>query len=139
MTVAGPTIFLASTNFPLSKIRFGLYFTKVSHFPQNMSQTLASQEALRRDRNFCQWCLEHYGRLRCVYDYVFGYHPFAGGSHHILRRGRVDEADAIVGLCAECHTKAERGKEPTKSQLAELMLKRYGIDLRARYPQYFKD
>lgn len=103
-----------------------------------MPQTEATKRALERDGRLCQWCLEN-GVLRDVFESVEGYHPAYSGGHHILRRNRVDDERAIVGLCCEHHYNTEHSKEPTKKQLIDLMLKRYGHDLRRLWPEFIKE
>lgn len=100
---------------------------------RGMAQTQATVEALQRDRFLCQW---HYWRknvLRNVYQYTTG--DVLGGGHHIFGRARVDEVEAIIGLCSECHSKATRNIIK-QSELIQLQNERLGIRLDEQYPQY---
>ena len=104
-----------------------------------VAQTEETKKALLRDSEFCQWCYHRLDICRNVFRYIPNYHPMLGGGHHILRRNRVDDARAIVGLCAEHHYNVENAHgEPTKEQLIDLMLEVYGYDLRKLWPQYIK-
>ncbi len=89
-------------------------------------RTKAQQSAAERDGKFCLWCKKQ-GRLVEATDV-----------HHIFRR-KVDKPEACISLCAECHRNGNHnGKEPNKKQLVDIMLERYGYDLRSLYPQYCK-
>ena len=104
-----------------------------------MAQTEETKKALERDEFNCLWCLWKLDRHRNVFQYVPNYHPKLGGGHHLLRRNRVDDERAIVGLCAEHHYNVENAHgEPTKDQLIDLMLEVYGYDLRKLWPQFIK-
>jgi hypothetical protein len=71
--------------------------------------------------------------------FVFpGYHFMLGGAHHILGRAKVDDIRAILGLCGKCHGDHHNGKSPTKQELAELMLEKYGFNLWELWPQFIK-
>ena len=104
-----------------------------------MAQTEETRKALERDEFNCLWCLWNLDRQRNVFQSVPNYHPMLGGGHHILGRARVDDARAIIGLCAEHHYNVENSHgEPTKEQLIDLMLEVYGYNLRKLWPQYIK-
>ena len=104
-----------------------------------MTQTEETKKALFRDAHLCQWCLYRLDRMRSVFYHPANYHPKLGGGHHILRRNRVDDERAIIGLCAEHHYNVENAHgEPTKEQLIDLMLEVYGYDLRKLWPQFIK-
>ena len=104
-----------------------------------MAQTDETKKAIVRDSTLCQWCYRRLGIIRNVYEHIPNYHPKLGGGHHILRRNRVDDARAIIGLCAEHHYNVENAHgEPTKGQLIDLMLEVYGYDLRKLWPQYIR-
>ena len=104
-----------------------------------MAQTEETKKALERDEFNCLWCLLKLDRHRNVFQYAPNYHPKLGGGHHLLRRNRVDDERAIVGLCAEHHYNVENAHgEPTKEQLIDLMLEVYGYDLRKLWPQFIK-
>src|SRR3990167_5370175 len=104
-----------------------------------MTQTEETKKALKRDSHFCQWCLHRLHRMRTVLEYIPNYHPSLGGGHHILRRNRVDDERAIIGLCSEHHYNVENAHgEPTKEQLIDLMYEVYGYNLRELWPQFIK-
>ena len=105
-----------------------------------MSQTAETKVALERDRLVCRWCLYKHHRVRHIYhSYIPGlrYHPLLAGGHHIGKRARVDNADLIICLCAECHGMAEDAKIP-KIELLALLSYIVGYDLFRKYRREFK-
>ena len=102
-----------------------------------MPQTQASKDALLRDNNTCQWCLHREHRIRSVFAYVEGYHPMMGGGHHVFKRRNVDEAEAIISLCAEHHQMSEEYKIP-KREIVELLSEIAGVDLYTKYREFCK-
>lgn len=102
-------------------------------------QTEASKEAISRDGELCLWCLIREKKVRHVFAYVEGYNPMYSGTHHILKRSRVDDARAIITLCSQHHSDTENKNRPSKDDLADLMLEVYGYNLRELWPQYFKN
>lgn len=98
-----------------------------------MPQTQATIEAMLRDGYYCQWCYYKKRRLRHVYKYTIG--DVLGGGHHIFNRSRVDKAEAIIGLCSECHSKATKNIIK-QSELIQLQNERLGIRLDEQYPQF---
>lgn len=100
-----------------------------------MQQTLATKQALLRDKNLCRWCLHRHIRIRDVHASVDGYHPDEGGGYHVFGRGRVDHEDAIIGLCSEHHYKAQR-YIIYKREIVELLSKIVGYDLHEKYREF---
>ena len=98
-----------------------------------MSQTRATVLALERDEYRCQWCLHKRDRCRDVHWFTTG--DILGGGHHILKRAIVDEVDAIISLCSECHTLAER-HFITQKELLELLSEIVGYNLIDKYRQF---
>jgi hypothetical protein len=97
-----------------------------------LKQTLETRKALERDRWLCQWCYYKHNRKRSVFD-AKGKYDILGGGHHIFGRARVDDAEAIIGLCAECHTQAQKSII-TKCEIIELMEKFIlGYPIREKY------
>ena len=100
-------------------------------------QTEQTRIALKRDQNACRYCLWKHNKLRHVFGYVPGYHPLAGGGHHLAGRRRVDEADCIVGLCPRCHTLAESHKIPA-AELVALLSMIVGYSVFEKYRREWK-
>ena len=82
---------------------------------------------MQRDNYRCIYCLHSKQKLVNGTD-----------AHHIFGRARVDEPDAIITLCHECHMSHHNGKNPTTIELVDLMESRYGINLREKYPEHIK-
>lgn len=102
-----------------------------------MGQTAETRKALERDRHLCRYCLWKFNRPRHVFAYVAGYHPLAGGGHHLCGRARVDVADSIIGLCPEHHTQAEHYKI-RPAELVALVSMIVGYSVYEKYRREFK-
>lgn len=76
-----------------------------------MAQTPATKVALERDNHRCVWCYYRLNRVRGVFDGPWGTSALGGG-HHLFGRKNIDVPEAIIGLCSECHSKAEAHKIP---------------------------
>lgn len=100
-----------------------------------MTQTSASKLAYIRDGGLCMWHLHKLDRIVGVFSYRDGYISAYAGTHHVFRRNRVDEPDAIISLCAECHQKAELAMI-RKIDLVALLSKMTGIDLFRTYREF---
>lgn len=100
-------------------------------------QTEATKLALIRDNYECQYHKWVLGERVNIFVYRPGYHPAMAGGHHVVGRGREDLEELIIGLCSECHTKAQTYKIPRKAIFA-ILSKIVGIDLYRKYPQYCK-
>lgn len=58
--------------------------------------------------------------------------------HHLARRQPgADRPELCISLSHKYHMAHHRGLEPTTSQLLDVMLARYGLDLRRDFPQFF--
>src|SRR3990167_7293305 len=102
-----------------------------------MGQTDASKQALLRDKNLCQRCLNKENRIRDVFAWVDGYHSAYGGTHHVFKRSRVDTPETIISLCSECHYKAEHALL-AKRDIVALLSKIVGVDLFKKYREFCK-
>ncbi len=102
-----------------------------------MTQTDASKLAYARDRGLCQWHLNKLSQRVSVFAYREGFISAYAGTHHVFRRNRVDEVDAIISLCSECHQRIELAQIP-KIQVVALLSKITGVDLYRKHREFCK-
>lgn len=90
-------------------------------------RTDAQNAAAERDGPWCLWGLA-VGELLPATDV-----------HHLAhRQPGSDRPELCISLSHKYHMERHhRGLEPTTAQLLDLMLERYGLDLRQSYPQFF--
>ena len=97
-----------------------------------MPQTPETKLALERAGYLCEWCQHKETRIRHIFDYVEGYHSAYAGGHHAAKRSRIDQSDAIIALCSECHFKVEHAIIK-KIEIFALLSKIVGYDIYKKY------
>ncbi len=102
-----------------------------------MSQTSESKLAYIRDDGLCQWHLRKLDQVVGVFSYRDGYISAYAGTHHVMKRSRVDKAEAIISLCAECHYKCEHAIIK-KIDVVALLSTITGVDLYHKYRSFCK-
>lgn len=96
--------------------------------PRTPAQITAAERDLER---VGPWCVYHLCKHKMRVP--------ASQVHHIARRGVGRDVDELcISLCEGCHTAHHNHSgSPSTSELLDIMLEAYNLDLRAMYPGLF--